>query len=192
MSLSEYRGPSVNSQPCSYGSLGCYGGNCPKGCKKGCGGDTVTIQDQRMAYESNVYITPTYDAIGYDALTHGNNGCCNNYFTLNKAYGNNCPGYNKRRCGGCYNGCGGDEIVNTMPYFPGPELGIPVSILPYPQPTEVGIDNDLINETSVIYTGVDNNVQTQFVPGANEILYNRGGRNLRAYKPHQNVFGYRR
>jgi hypothetical protein len=151
-----------------------------------------------MAYEPNVYITPTYDAIGYDALTHGSSGCCNNYFTLNKAYGNNCPGYNKRRCGGCYNGCGGSEIVETMSYFPGPELGLPISVepIPYvPQTTEVEIDPDLINDTSVIYTGGVDTVQTRFVPPGsnvrtrfvppNQMSYNRGS-HLRAYRsPHR-------
>ena len=51
------------------------------------------------------YVVPGYAAIGYDALTHGNAGGCNNYFNIEQAYGagaGSCStSYSVRACGGC-------------------------------------------------------------------------------------------
>jgi len=51
------------------------------------------------------YIVPRYDAISYDALTHGANSGCGGYFNVMQAYGDNAGNCNQRYlsklCGSC-------------------------------------------------------------------------------------------
>lgn len=88
----EYSKPAVAGSSCSYGSLGYYYG--PRS----------TARDIRHGTVSGVMVVPTYDAIGYDALTHGVTQSCGGYFNIIDAYGPeaaNCnPSYSIRRCGG--------------------------------------------------------------------------------------------
>ena len=64
----------------------------------------------RPGTTSGVFLTPDYAGIGYDALTHGVSGGCQQYFNIGDAYGSgagNCmTSYTSRACGGC-NGGGG-------------------------------------------------------------------------------------
>jgi hypothetical protein len=68
---------------------------------------------------AGAYVVPTYSAIGYDALTHGNaGGGCNNYFNIEQAYGagaGSCStSYAVRACGGCAGGAA--PVQNAMRY----------------------------------------------------------------------------
>jgi len=69
---------------------------------------------------AGAYVVPTYSAIGYDALTHGNaGGGCNNYFNIEQAYGagaGSCStSYAVRACGGCAGGAAA-PVQNVMRY----------------------------------------------------------------------------
>lgn len=65
----------------------------------------------RLRNETGVFLTPDYAGIGYDALTHGVSGGCQQYFNIQDAYGygaGKCKtSYTSRACG-CddYNGVG--------------------------------------------------------------------------------------
>ena len=92
---SEYSGNAVASSKCSYNTLCNYYG--PRS----------TMPVVRSGSYSGVMVTPTWGGIGYDALTHGTSGSCQQYFNINNAYGSgagNCStSYTSRLCGG---GCG--------------------------------------------------------------------------------------
>ena len=92
---SEYSGNAVASPKCSYNTLCKYYG--PRS----------TMPIVRGASTSGVMVTPSWGGIGYDALTHGKSGSCQQYFNINDAYGSgagNCStSYTSRLCGG---GCG--------------------------------------------------------------------------------------
>ena len=91
----EYSGPAVSSSACSYNTLGSY---------YGCNASMAPL---RQGTAKNVFVVPQYGAIGYDALTHGVQGGCANYFNIQQAYGKNAGNcktkYSTRLCnsGGC-------------------------------------------------------------------------------------------
>ena len=91
---SEYSKPSVGGSACAYTQLGCYLGSNP------------TMPPVNPGTTQGMYVVPNYSAIGYDALTHGNNGSsCGSYFNINDAYGTNFnTGFSTRLCD---SGCGG-------------------------------------------------------------------------------------
>ena len=97
MSKREYNNSSSQGPPCNYKQLGCYNNNEASLLTPGT--------------TSGVYMTPDWNPIHYDALTHGKSGsCCNSgHFSITDAYGssagtcNNYPTYTKRLCG---SGCG--------------------------------------------------------------------------------------
>lgn len=83
---------SYSNDSCSYNKLRTY-----NGCSS-------TMPKLKIGQTSGYYTTPNYSSIGYDALTHGSDGCsCGNYFDINKAYGVGCKTtYTNRLCkGGC-------------------------------------------------------------------------------------------
>lgn len=73
---SEYSRPSVACDSgCGYNSLGCYYG------------ERSVMPALRAGTTKNVFVVPQYSAIGYDALTHGQSGSCQQYFNIMSAYG---------------------------------------------------------------------------------------------------------
>lgn len=90
---SEYTNSAVSSNNCSYNSLGHYSGA------------NSTMAPVRTGSTQRFYLTPNYNSIGYDSLTHGDdsNGC-QSYPTISQAYGSGAgscnPTYTKRLCGG--------------------------------------------------------------------------------------------
>ena len=88
----EYVNSAVNNSGCSYQTLNRYNSNSTM---------APSVQ-QPMSYT-----VPMWGQIGYDALTHGNNGNCSTYFNINSAYGSksgSCsdyPSYQESACGGC-------------------------------------------------------------------------------------------
>jgi hypothetical protein len=95
---SEYTNSAVGSPACAYKTNSCSGGN-------------PTMPSMRDGQPSGVFVTPDYQSIGYDALTHGIKGGCQSYFNIQDAYGSgagNCTTtYTTRMCGGCGGGGGG-------------------------------------------------------------------------------------
>ena len=92
----EYRNAMAGGNGCSYKSLGNY-----SGCNS-------TMAPIRAGAGANAMVVPTYGAIGYAALTHGNSaGSCGGHFNIQSAYGagaGNCStAYTTRLCGGCGN-----------------------------------------------------------------------------------------
>ena len=91
---SEYTNSAVGSPGCAY--------------KTSCSSGGSTMPPLRPGTTSGVFLTPNYGGIGYDALTHGVAGGCQQYFNIQDAYGSgagNCKtSYTSRACGGCNGG----------------------------------------------------------------------------------------
>ena len=91
---SEYSAPTSGGAPCSYRSL----------CGYNQGGAMAPVPQGAVVGK---YIVPQYNAIGYDALTHGAGGNCGGYFNINSAYGGGSgkcnQGYVTKLCGSCAN-----------------------------------------------------------------------------------------
>lgn len=98
---SEYTNSAVGSPGCAYQTNRCSNGNS-------------TMPPLRPGTTSGVFLTPDYAGIGYNALTHGVAGGCQQYFNIQDAYGagaGNCnTTYTSRLCGGC----GGGEVGQGM------------------------------------------------------------------------------
>jgi hypothetical protein len=89
MNKSEYTKSMVSGSSCSYNTLGHYYG----------GNSTMAPLPARVT--KNVYVTPDYSAIGYNALTHGQKGGCGSHFNIQNAYpgnGNCSTSYTTRLC----------------------------------------------------------------------------------------------
>ena len=75
---SEYSNSSVNQSPCSYATLGSYGGSAWSAA-----GPSNSIAAPVQGY----YVVPAYSASGYNTLTHGlTTPGCSGYFTMKNAY----------------------------------------------------------------------------------------------------------
>jgi hypothetical protein len=85
----------VNGPSCSYVSLANYNGvqRNPQ---------SVGMPYVPATTVSGFYITPNYDTIGYNALTHGDSPSCAGYFNIEGAYGKNAANcntqYTQRLC----------------------------------------------------------------------------------------------
>lgn len=89
---SEYYSGAVKGPGCSYNTNCNYYGQ---------GG---TMASLRPGTVSGKMIVPGYQPIGYDALTHGKVGSCQQYFSIEDAYGSakDAATYQTRLCnGGC-------------------------------------------------------------------------------------------
>ena len=110
---SEYSKPMVGSAGCAYQTAGCSGRSNP------------TMPPMKAGTTSGVYLTPDYQGIGYNALTHGVPGGCQQYFNIQDAYGSgagNCStSYTSRLCGGC--GGGGGRVGGAAYVCDSPRLG---------------------------------------------------------------------
>jgi len=94
MSNNEYSRPSSGNAGCNYASL----------CNYYSQGDIV--QNTRNARPTvGLQVVPQFNAIGYNALTHGQKGGCGSYFNIISAYGENADTcdqlYMSRMCNGC-------------------------------------------------------------------------------------------
>ena len=79
--------PIVTNAGCSYKSLKNYNGR-----EKG-------TMDVPVSNTPKYQIVPTYDSIGYDALTHGVEPSCTGYFSVANAYGGSQDQlYTKKSC----------------------------------------------------------------------------------------------
>jgi hypothetical protein len=77
----------VNGSSCSYTNLQNYNSSTA-----GSLGHPAE-RSVRATTVSGNYVVPNYSAIGYNALTHGEQGSCSGYFNITSAYGanaNNC------------------------------------------------------------------------------------------------------
>ena len=95
------RGSAVTDDACSYKQV-------REQVREQCRSQGGTLNNLRSnaGIVPGQYIVPNYEAIGYDALTHGNaGGGCNNYFNIEQAYGSGAgscsTSYSVRACGGC-------------------------------------------------------------------------------------------
>lgn len=94
MSSHEYSKPTSGGAACTYASL----------CNYNNGGQMAPIPSSTRGAVGK-YIVPAFNAIGYDALTHGGQGSCGGYFNIEGAYGANASQCNQKYvtslCGGC-------------------------------------------------------------------------------------------
>ena len=114
---SEYHGAATNGPACSYNTNCNYYGQ---------GGGTMAAL--RPGTVAGKMVVPGYEAIGYDALTHGKVGSCSQYFSINDAYGDpSCKtSYLNRLCGGCNKMPGEDGGgVQPGPIIVNPDLPKP-------------------------------------------------------------------
>jgi len=115
---SEYTNSAVGCAGCAY--------------KTSCSSGSTTMTQLRPGTTSGVFITPNYGGIGYDALTHGVTGGCQQYFNIQDAYGSgagNCKtSYTSRACGGCNGdppvGKGVDWVCTTSQLGGGKCVGV--------------------------------------------------------------------
>lgn len=89
---SEYTGSSVKNSSCAYAQL----------CSYNQGGKMAPVNPKQT---SGVYVVPSYGAIGYNALTHGQGvPGCGGYFNIKSAYGAGAGScnttYTTKLCGG--------------------------------------------------------------------------------------------
>jgi hypothetical protein len=99
--MNEFSGIRVNGNGCSYANL--------------CSYNTAYLRGVMPPIPSNAagrmgFIIPNYGLPGYRSLTHGVGPSCNNYFSVNQAYGplSNCGRYTTALCSspcGQYNAC---------------------------------------------------------------------------------------
>jgi len=73
---------------CSYTTLSQYNSSSP--------GTMATPRGHNST--SGYYVVPTYEAPGYDALTHphGGSGSCNGFFSIDSAYGSGAANCNQQ------------------------------------------------------------------------------------------------
>jgi len=96
MNYSEYTKPTVGGASCSYSNLCRYNS-----------GVQMAPGSSKAKVVTGQYIVPAYNAIGYNALTHGGVGSCSGYFNIGSAYGKDAAQCNQAYvtslCGSCGN-----------------------------------------------------------------------------------------